>query len=224
MNKVKNALNMDNNHATTGTTTTGTTTGTHHNTALHNNTVGHNNGVTGTHGTHATTTGGYSNGGLGTTGAHTGTGNGVTGTSQTSTGAPHNSNILNKLDPRVQGTTTGTNTHAGTHGTHVGTTANAGPGYKGDQHGISSSTNAGPHNSNLANKLDPMVDSDLSSRGNHHGPGKGGIISGSHATPGSGTAQNTAGPHNSDLANRLDPRVDSNLDGSTTIGGNRTYA
>jgi hypothetical protein len=33
------------------------------------------------------------------------------------------------------------------------------------------------------NKLDPFVDSDLSSRGNHHGVGKGGLISGSHATP-----------------------------------------
>jgi hypothetical protein len=48
--------------------------------------------------------------------------------------------------------------------------------------------------------------------------------SGSHATPGSGTAQNTAGPHNSDLANKLDPRVDSNLDGSKTFGGDKTYA
>ncbi len=64
-------------------------------------------------------------------------------------------------------------------------------------------TNAILLQSNMANKLDPTVDSDLSGRGNHHGPGTGGFVSGSHATPGSGTAQNTAGPHNSDLANRL---------------------
>jgi hypothetical protein len=65
--------------------------------------------------------------------------------------------------------------------------------------GLSSSTNAGPHNSNLANKLDPRVDSDLDGRGNRHGAAtRGGAFgaSGSYATPGSGTAQNTAGPHN----------------------------
>jgi hypothetical protein len=48
--------------------------------------------------------------------------------------------------------------------------------------------------------------------------------SGSHATPGSGTAQNTAGPHNSDTMNKLDPRVDADMDGSKTVGGNRTHA
>jgi hypothetical protein len=52
-----------------------------------------------------------------------------------------------------------------------------------------------------------MVDSDLDGRGNRQGAATGGIIgtSGSHATPGSGTAQNTAGPHNSDTMNKLDP-------------------
>jgi hypothetical protein len=56
-------------------------------------------------------------------------------------------------------------------------------------------------------KVDPRVDSDLSSTGNRHGASTGGIMgaSGSHATPGSGTAQNTAGPHNSDLLNKVDP-------------------
>jgi len=100
-------------------------------------------------------------------------------------------------------------------GTHTGTTG-----------GISNSTNAGPHNSNLANKVDPRVDSDLDGRGNRHGAQTGGILgaSGSHATPGSGTAQNTAGPHNSDMANKLDPRVDSDRDGSKTFGGNKTHA
>ena len=46
--------------------------------------------------------------------------------------------------------------------------------------------------------MDPRVDSDLDGRGNRHGAATGvaaGITgaSGSHATPGSGTAQNTAG-------------------------------
>lgn len=59
--------------------------------------------------------------------------------------------------------------------------------------------------SNLANKFDPRVDSDLDGRGNRHGAATGGIMgaSGSHATPGSGTAQNTAGPHNSDTLNKV---------------------
>jgi len=75
----------------------------------------------------------------------------------------------------------------------------------------------------MANKADPRVDSDLDGRGNNHGAIHGGLMgSGTHATPGSGTAQNTAGPHNSDMMNKLDPRVDADLDGSKTIGGNKT--
>jgi len=112
--------------------------------------------------------------------------------------------------------TTGTHT-TGTHATGTNKTGTAGV--------LSNSTNAGPHNSNIANKADPRVDSDLDGRGNRHGAAKGGIMgaSGSHATPGSGTAQNTAGPHNSDLLNKIDPRVDADRDGSNTFGGNNTY-
>jgi len=115
-----------------------------------------------------------------------------------------------------------TNTHGAGTGTHFGNT----PGnHTGTTGGISHSTNAGPHNSNLANKADPRVDSDLDGRGNRHGANTGGVFgaSGSHATAGSGTAQNTAGPHNSDMANKLDPRVDSDRDGSKTFGGNATH-
>jgi len=77
----------------------------------------------------------------------------------------------------------------------------------------------------MANKADPRVDSDLDGRGNRHGAATGGVFgaSGSHATAGSGTAQNTAGPHNSDMLNKLDPRVDSDRDNSKTIGGNATH-
>jgi len=155
----------------------------------------------------------------------------LTGTSHntTSSTTPHNSNLLNKVDPRVDATTAGaySGTHAGntsgTHGTHSSTGAFSGTGTTG---GISHSNNAGPHDSNLANKADPRVDSDLDGRGNRHGAATGGILgaSGSHATAGSGTAQNTAGPHNSDMANKLDPRVDSDRDGSKTFGGNKTHA
>jgi len=130
---------------------------------------------------------------------------------------------MNKLDPTVDSDLDGRRNLGNSRPVNGGgvTTSATGGGIGG---GISNSTNAGPHNSNAANKLDPRVDSDLDGRGNRHGAAKGGVFgaAGSHATPGSGTAQNTAGPHNSDLANKLDPRVDSNLDGSATIGGNRT--
>ncbi|KAK5271688.1 hypothetical protein LTR99_001155 [Exophiala xenobiotica] len=97
------------------------------------------------------------------------------------------------------------------------------------QHG---STNAGPHNSNAANKLDPSVDSDLDGREN---PGTiiggykqgtaGGPYSGStFGTAGSGAAQSTAGPHDTDFMNKADPRVDSDKDHSMTMGADKTNA
>lgn len=176
--------------------------------------------------------------GTGVTGTHS-TGLGSSTTHNTSTGAygsnttagPHSSNLANKVDPRVDsdldgskhvgGTTgtTGTSGYSGTHaGNHTGT-------HTGTHGGISSSTNAGPHDSNMANKIDPRVDSDLDGKGNRHGANTGGVFgaSGSHATAGSGTAQNTAGPHNSDMLNKIDPRVDSDRDGSKTYGGNATH-
>jgi len=169
----------------------------------------------------------------GTTGYGSSNTAGTTGYGSNTTAGPHSSNLANKVDPRVDsdrdgstnfGATTGAAGTTGTYsGTHAGNTAG---GYTGTTGGLSSSTNAGPHDSNLANKVDPRVDSDLDGRGNRHGAATGGILgtSGSHATAGSGTAQNTAGPHNSDLANKLDPRVDADRDGSKTYGGNKTHA
>jgi hypothetical protein len=266
INKVKEVLHKDNTStSSTGahTTTTGAhTTGTHHS--------GTAEGVAGPHSSRAANaadprvdsdldgsnrhTGATQNTSSGLTGGNTygsGTttgGTGYTGTSTTgSTNAgPHNSNLANRLDPRVDSDLDGSNrTHAGigtagagygsTHtahtgtgahtGRHAGNTGNSLTGH-GTTGGISNSTNAGPHNSNLANKADPRVDSDLDGKGNRHGAATGGVFgaSGSHATPGSGTAQNTAGPHNSDMMNKLDPRVDADLDGSKTIGGNKTHA
>src|SRR5690606_3141789 len=103
-------------------------------------------------------------------------------------------------------------------------------------HNTHGSTNAGPHNSNAANKMDPRVDSDRDHTGTNT-LGKVPMVdnkghsTASHArtTPTSksnlpGPAPNTAGPHKSDILNKLDPRVDSNLDGSKTIGGNKTHA
>ncbi|RDL37635.1 Uncharacterized protein BP5553_05068 [Venustampulla echinocandica] len=210
--RVGNALDprvdsdLDHRGATTGSGLTGThgTTGGYAGTG----TGATGTGLTGTHGTHNThgTTGGYA-------GTGTGTGTGITGT--------HGTHNTHGTTGGYAGTGAGL---TGTTGNHTGT--HTGTGHTGFAGGVSNSTNAGPHDSNMANKLDPRVDSDLDGRGNRHGAATGGIMgaSGSHATAGSGTAQNTAGPHNSDMANKIDPRVDSDRDGSKTFGGNKTHA
>lgn len=80
------------------------------------------------------------------------------------------------------------------------------------------STNAGPHDSNMANKLDPRVDSDMDNRARHQHMGTTGAPAGSsYASTGAGQT-GSVGPHNSNLLNKLDPRVDSDLDGSRTVG------
>ncbi|TPX16933.1 uncharacterized protein E0L32_003495 [Thyridium curvatum] len=136
----------------------------------------------------------------------------------------------------------GTTGMTGTHGAGTTTT-----GYN-DPEGVH-----GPHSSRMANAADPRVDSDRDHRaapgstvggqtgayttgGNTHSTGTTGMT-GTHAHTGAGTtgmtggaystgpgpAPNTAGPHKSDMLNKMDPRVDSNLDGSKTMGGNKTY-
>lgn len=83
----------------------------------------------------------------------------------------------------------------------------------------SNSSSTGPHKTNLANKLDPRVDTSSTK------PAKPGTYVPSTSDPETGPAPNTAGPHKSDLANKLDPRVDSDLNnraqyapGTTTTG------
>ncbi|ESZ92941.1 hypothetical protein SBOR_6660 [Sclerotinia borealis F-4128] len=231
-----------------GTSHTGTTgTGTHIPGTSQPGTTGTGTHIpgtshTGTTGTHIPGTSHTGTTHTGTTGTHIPgtTGHQTQGHTEGSHG-PHRSSVLNAADPRVDSdldgnrlpnkTSAGYGTQdaygtgaTGTTGTqhHQGTTT-GGTGFGG---GISQSTNAGPHNSNIANAADPRVDSDLSNTGNHHGASTGHYafpVSGTHATPGSGTAQNTAGPHNSDLLNKADPRVDADLDGSKTLGGNKTY-
>jgi len=227
LDKIKDKLHIGHSTHPTGTThstgTTGTTNG-----VTNSNNTGIQEGTVGPHSTKianaadprvdsdadhranpTSSTGGYGTSATGTTGVSTNHG-------------PHDSNLANKLDPRIDSDRDHrANPTSGTHAGNSGLTGNTGTQHTG---GLSNSTNAGPHDSNLANKLDPRVDSDLDGRGNRHGAPTGGILgaSGSHATRGSGTAQNTDGPHNSDLLNKVDPRVDSDRDASATIGGNRT--
>jgi len=229
IDKVKHALHLDKDHSTHSTTH-------HNNNGVPEGTVGpHSNRVANAadprvdsdldSSRHAGNT-------TGTTGGFTGAGTGVTGSSSMNTTVgPHKSDMINKLDPTVDSDLDGSRNMGATSeqrttdysGTNTGNNFTSNTGTSG---GISNSTNAGPHNSNLANAADPRVDSDLSSTGNRHGASTtGGILggSGTHATPGSGTAQNTAGPHNSDMINKADPRVDSDLSGGNTYLGNATH-
>ena len=68
----------------------------------------------------------------------------------------------------------------------------------------STSTNYGPHDSNIGNKLDPRFDSDTDHRG-------------------TATGSANAGPHSTNVGNKLDPRFDSDqdhrADPTSTIGG-----
>ncbi|KAJ5177327.1 uncharacterized protein N7500_000026 [Penicillium coprophilum] len=205
-------------------------------------------GLGATHGTtHGTTP---------ATGTHSSAlGSGTThGTTSTNAG-PHDSNIANKADPRVDsdrdnrarhegltgaGTTHGTSgvtgTGAGLGSTHGTTGTHSSTLGSGTTHGTTGSTNAGPHDSNIANKLDPRVDSDRDNRARHEGltgagtthgtsgvAGTGAGLGSTHGTTGThsstlgsgtthGTTSTNAGPHDSNIANKADPRVDSDRD------------
>jgi hypothetical protein len=184
-----------------------------------------------THGTGLTGSTGAS--GMGTHSAvgntgHTGTS--TLGSHNTSTNAgPHSSNLANKADPRVDsdldrsrnagvnphGTSTtetygrsGATTGTGLTGSH-GTTGTHGTGLTGSHGttgtGYNTSTNAGPHSSNLANKADPRVDSDLDrSRNagvNPHGTSTTETYGRSGATTGTGLtgSHGTTGTHGTGL-------------------------
>ena len=154
--------------------------------------------------------------GLGATGAGLGAGTAAaagsgygSGYGSSNTG-PHDSNLANKADPRVDSDldSSRSNRQPGSGLTGAGATG-AGFGAAGSglsssttgQHGYGTSTTAGPHDSNLANKADPRVDSDLDgSRG-----------FGSSTTTGSGsglTGGSSSHTHGSGLTG-----------GSTTGGG-----
>jgi hypothetical protein len=231
---------------TTGTHTTGThTTGTH---------TGHGAGVTGTSGTagpHSSNIAnkadprvdsdldGSRNAGAAQygAGAHHNTGTTGTGlTGQHDTAGPHSSNLANKADPRVDSDLDGSrNAGASQYGTGAQHTGTTGTGFTGSNTagtlGTHGSSTTGPHSSNLANKLDPRVDSDQDGSRNagaaQYGAGAhqthgttGSGLTGNHGTTG-GYGSTNAGPHDSNLLNKADPRVDSDRDGSRNAGASQ---
>jgi len=135
---------------------------------------------------------------------------------------PHHSRIANALDPRVDSDLD--RNQAGTHG-HGAPAAHHAP-HHATHHGPAGAalpgpapTTAGPHHSDILNKLDPTVDSRTgvvheSGAARHAGavPARGGVPEGSY------------GPHHSKLANTLDPRVDSDLDRHYGATQPRTHA
>ncbi|KAI5462475.1 hypothetical protein BGZ63DRAFT_383905 [Mariannaea sp. PMI_226] len=162
---------------------------------------------------------------------------------------PHSSRAANAADPRVDsdfdnsrnmglrsggtyGTTTGDNLTTGnthgtrTHGENLGTS------------GYGTSTTTGRENvlggENLGTSGREHFGSSgrdtLGTSGAAYGSstqntsGLGTQGSTTFESRGTGPAPSTAGPHKSDMMNKMDPRVDSDLDGSKTLGAEKTFS
>lgn len=148
----------------------------------------HGTATHGTHGTHGA--GGLTGSGVGSnTYGSTGHSSGLTGTGHSGSG--------------LTGNTHGTTGGLGGNNYSQGTT---GSGLTGNQYG---SDPTGPHDSHLANKADPRVDSSIPGPHGNSGAARSGAY-GSDPT----------GPHDSHLGNRADPRVDA----STTGGYGNTHS
>ena len=208
--------------------------------------------------------------------SHSGTSDNVYDSTKSSNYGPHSSNVANEADPRVDSDrsnlTGSTSQNYGPHDSNIANkadprvdsdldsrhTSTTGPaatgaayGSTGNAYDTTRSSNYGPHDSNLANKADPRVDSDLDSRhtsttgpaatgaaygstGNAYGStgnayGSTGNAYGSTGNTYDTTRSSNYGPHDSNAANKMDPRVDSDLDGrnthhSTSSGHGAGYA
>ena len=119
------------------------------------------------------------------------TGAGLGSTHTTTATGPHSSALGTGTTHGTSGVTgtgaglgsTGPTTATGTHGSTIGSGTGATHGGPIPTPGTSS-TNAGPHSSNIANKLDPRVDSDRDNHPRHHSAvaesGPGTVTHGSH--------------------------------------------
>jgi hypothetical protein len=186
-------------------------------------------GLTGSHGTHAT----HGTTGSGLTGSHGTHGTtGAYGSSNQSTNAgPHDSNIANKLDPRVDSDRDGNRVAGNNTSNYSSTTGTTGPGLTGSHgtHGTTGSGLTGSHGTHGttgsgltgSHGTHGTTGSGLTgSHGTHGTTGSG--LTGSHGTTGTSGYSTNAGPHDSNFANKLDPRVDSDRDGNRLAGNNNT--
>ncbi|KAH7255799.1 uncharacterized protein BKA55DRAFT_507954 [Fusarium redolens] len=144
------------------------------------------------------------------------------------TAGPHGSRLANAADPKVDSDLDGSRRVGGsnTHGTaqtglggSTGTYGQTTTGTSGfSSHGAGAHGPTGTHTSGLGGTGSTGT---YGSTGTGTGSGLGGAGSGYGTGP--GPAPKTAGPHSSDVANKLDPRVDSDLDGSKTVGQEKTF-
>ncbi|KAG8677125.1 hypothetical protein FPOAC1_003137 [Fusarium poae] len=200
-------------HTTGGLgSTTGHTTGTTGHTAgglgSHTeNLPGHSTGTTGMTGTgrHSENLPGHSTG-LGSTGHSTGIGSTghSSGLPEGSVG-PHGSRAANAADPRVDSDLDSSRRSGGLGGNTYDQTTTGTSGLS--SHGAGAHGPTGTHSSGLG--------------GTHSGSHMAGNTAYDSTNP--GPAPKTAGPHKSDMLNKADPRVDSNLDGSKTVGKEKTF-
>ncbi|GAB0137879.1 hypothetical protein EsDP_00006132 [Epichloe bromicola] len=188
----------------------------------------HGTATTGVHGSHTAETSSFGNTGIPSAhGANTGVHGSTTETSSFgNTGIPsaHGANPHGTVTIGYNGSTAGTpgfgntgipsTTHGSSHvgGTNAGHTDAAGThGTHGthNTHGSTGTGLAGSHGTHTG------TTGTTGTHGTHD-------TLASHTGSGPGPAPKTAGPHKSDMLNKMDPRVDSNLDGSKTVGGNKT--
>ncbi|KAJ4006847.1 hypothetical protein NW752_000932 [Fusarium irregulare] len=200
--RVDSDLDSSRRTGATGTTgglgSTGGMTGTHS-----ENMPGRTAGMTGTgmHGTHSENMPGHSTG-LGSTG-------GMTGTHSSGlpegTAGPHSSRAANAADPRVDSDLDSSRRTGGLGGSTYNQTTTGTSGLS--SHGAGAHGPTGTHSSGLSG----------TNTGAHMGENT------AYGTNNPGPAPKTAGPHKSDMLNKADPRVDSNLDGSKTVGKEKTF-
>lgn len=159
--------------------------------------------------------------GYGSTGTNYGTAN-TYDSARSSNYGLYGSNVANEMDPRVDSDRDGRAAHHSTSSGHgagyaaTGAAVGAGAGYAASNHHSSThspstgpaTSTAGPHSSNLENKVDPRVDSDTAN---------------DRYSASTGPASSTAGPHKSNVANEADPRVDSDRSNATFVGGNSRF-
>jgi len=142
-----------------------------------------------------------------------------------STAGPHKSDMMNKLDPRVDSDnskaydnnssrSTGTSTGGyGTSGNNsLGATGQSGLGGSSTDYGSSTTSSEPVHKSNMMNKIDPRVDSDNSKA---YGNTSSGLASNTNSSTGFGSS---SGPHQTGTANALDPNVNASY-GNTSSSG-----
>ncbi|KAJ9422048.1 hypothetical protein FOXG_05414 [Fusarium oxysporum f. sp. lycopersici 4287] len=135
---------------------------------------------------------------------------------------PHSSRVANAADPRVDSDldssrrTGGIGATGGMGGNTYDHTTTGTSGFS--SHGAGAHGPTGTHTSGLGGTGSTGT---YGSTGTGTGAGLGGAGSGYGTGP--GPAPNTAGPHKSDALNKADPRVDSDLDGSKTVGKEKTF-